>query len=105
MKSARLLLLMACFLVATSLIAAAYEPTNSIALDTPDFYATKTMWKEEVAYRPASAISENQTVPVVPIPGGAGKALLLMNLVPCIFKVTDEQAITKRDHRVSSRFT
>lgn len=67
MKSAKLLLLLACLLIATSAIAAAYEPINGAAF-APTCQEIKTIVKEEVVL--AISVNEKSAIPVVPIPAG-----------------------------------
>ena len=62
MKTALLLLILACLLVTTPGSAAAYEPTNGIALDA-NYYVTKIIAKEEVVA--ALALDENAAIPAV----------------------------------------
>jgi len=72
MKSAILLLLVACLLIATPLTAAAYEPTNGAALGSTSI-EIKTMFKEEVAAYVPVKIS---TISVVPIPADSSHFLM-----------------------------
>jgi hypothetical protein len=99
MKRALLLLVMVCLLIAAPLSAAAYEPTNGIALDA-NAYAIKTMAKEEVTS--ISAV-ENVALPAVPIP--AGKVLPINNSLICLYVDNGKMKNLWRSDRVSSRFT
>jgi hypothetical protein len=99
MKSARVLLALMCLLIAASTTAAAYEPTNVIALDDTA-YAIKTIAKEEVAS--AIAAVENVALPAVPIP--ADDLITFTLLFECVYTKYGWFVEQEAD-RVSSRFT
>lgn len=107
MKSAKLLLLMMCFLIASSLTAAAYEPTNGSALATPALYAIKTAGMEEVVIA-AHSLDERSAIPAVPIPAQPSEngLVYLSFLVPFIIKSDDiAQLFAGRAGRNDFRFT
>ncbi|MBU1081639.1 MAG: hypothetical protein KKB59_14245 [Spirochaetes bacterium] len=102
MKSARLLLLLACLLVAMTATAAAYEPTNGTALGSI-IIETKINAKEEVVSL-LSLADERSTIPVVPIPA-KDKANTYIFGFDMVFSLYDKDEMLGRVNRVNSRFT
>ena len=100
MKRALLLLAMVCLLIAAPLSAAAFEPTNGIALDA-NIQAIKTMAKEEVTS--AVVAVENVALPGVPIPAGEDQMISTL-LFECVYTKYGWFVEQEAD-RVSSRFT
>jgi hypothetical protein len=100
MKRALILLALVCLLIAIPMTAAAYEPTNAVALDG-NYYAIKTIEKEEVA---AVIVSENVALPAVPIPADEPESLMKVTLIECVYTKYG-WLVEQEVDRVSSRFT
>ena len=100
MKRAKLLLLLACLLIALPATAAAYEPTNAIALDGTD-YGIKITAKEEVT---STRAGENVALPAVPIPSENMPGTTNDFLIECVYTKYGWLVELEVD-RVSSRFT
>lgn len=99
MKRALRLLVMVCLLIAAPLSAAAYEPTNVIALDDT-CHAIKTIAKEEVT---SVIAGENVAIPAVPIPA---VNMAITNDVLIEYVYTKYSRLVEQEvDRVSSRST
>jgi hypothetical protein len=100
MKRALLLLALVCLLIAAPVSAAAYEPTNGIALDA-NIQAIKTMAKEEVSS--AFVAVENVALPAVPIPADDLGVTTLKS--DCTYAEFGKTKSLWRVDRGNSRFT
>jgi hypothetical protein len=101
MKSARILLLLACLLIVLQTTAAAYEPTNGDAL-VSSTYTIKTMAKEEVVAL-HNATGEKAAFKAVPMEPWSSRKIMLA--VQPVYLWTDLYETSWRVGRVCSRFT
>jgi len=106
MKSARLLLVLFCLLIAMTVPAVAYAPTNGAALGSTSI-EIKINAKEEVAAL-HNAIGERMTIPVVPIPQRDSHFLMFACMAfygLALYVARDNKTERWRANREFSRFT